>query len=100
MSKLGADDFSGYPAKATEKVDPHTEASTFGKCTVVDGKACISSPVVPTSGLGLGTQAASPNLGGPAQPLGSVETTSGFDAQKPNADPRSAADPTNPNPAK
>lgn len=63
----GTDDWTG-PAKATEKMDPMPESSTFGKCTIVDGKACITSDAAPTSGLGLGTEAIKTSVDVPVEP--------------------------------
>lgn len=89
MSKLGADDFSGYGAKATEKMDPMPESSTFGKCTVVDSKCCIVSDTVP-AGLGTGSKAMSPSLGVDL----SIPGASGFDSMKGSTGAGGSSDPT------
>lgn len=53
MSKLGADDFSGYPKKSTEKNDQATGTgvtSDFGKCTVENGKAVLNNDIISQTG--------------------------------------------------
>lgn len=69
------------------------EYSTFGMCTVVDGKAVINCDTVPLTGLGLGTEAAKPVLG---IDLTIPESTSGYDAPKPSAMAGAGADPATP----